>query len=504
MSNQFAFVVVGDSGKTRSADRSVIRSRCMKGKNRQEGSRRSLQAARKALKTTGSLQTVEHERGSRSVPSNSSRSSTDNPSRTRRARKYRQPPTTEDSSEDDLIALKDPTPSLPPTDICLVRFADDLERPSQEVLFRLFSSATLKETFYPVEHIVNLPRSPNSEALSFSWILQDQIFLHSILFCSSAIQDRTKYAPSGKLTQFHLRRTISLLNKSLSQKNSYENEAIFHVILTLAMIASLWGDFDSAAVHLSGLQQIVRLRGGLEYLHRFPKLHFKLDRLALTWALGSGGIPSFFTGPVSWSPYFERSPETRTNTIEVGLIEVFADIRLAIVFRDLRHLVCLVNNHLANNSRVDGLLFQDCLGSVQARLVHLQGDLEDASDECLRLGMLAFLSTTLQIPGGKFPYAYLAAKFRMACKNFIIRTPVHEKLLFWMLIVGSISVFEPDELSLRSVWFTLAYPKLSWHEARSTLQTIMWIDSMHGTMGQSAFSKARELGNGATEAILEP
>ncbi|KAI8266453.1 hypothetical protein K4K58_009709 [Colletotrichum sp. SAR11_239] len=290
---------------------------------------------------------------------------------------------TEDSSEDDLIALKDPTPSLPPTDISLVRFADDLERPSQEVLFR------------------------------------------------------------RKLTQFHLRRTISLLNKSLSQKNSHENEAIFHVILTLAMIASLWGDFDSAAVHLSGLQQIVRLRGGLEYLHRFPKLHFKLDRLALTWALGSGGIPSFFTGPVSWSPYFERSLETRTNTIEVGLIEVFADTRLAVVFQDLRHLVCLVNNHLANNSRLDGLLFQDCLGSVQARLVHLQGDLEDASDECLRLGMLAFLSTTLQIPGGKFPYAYLAAKFRMAY-------------------------------------------------------------SMHGTMGQFAFSKARELGNGATEAILEP
>ncbi|KAI8181834.1 hypothetical protein K4K51_001578 [Colletotrichum sp. SAR 10_75] len=126
----------------------------------------------------------------------------------------------EDSSEDDLITLKDPTPSLPPTDISLVRFADDLERPSQEVLFR------------------------------------------------------------RKLTQFHLRRTISLLNKSLSQKNSHENEVIFHVILTLAMIASLWGDFDSAAVHLSGLQQIVRLRGGLEYLHRFPKLHFKLDRHA--------------------------------------------------------------------------------------------------------------------------------------------------------------------------------------------------------------------------------
>ncbi|KAH0425525.1 hypothetical protein CcaCcLH18_10908 [Colletotrichum camelliae] len=503
MSNQFAFVVVGDSGKTRSADRSVIRSRCMQGKNKQEGSRRSLQAARKALKTPGSSQTVEHGRGFRSIPSNSSQSPVDNPPRTRRARKYRQLPTTEDSPEDDLIAVEIPAPSLPPTDMSLVHFADDLERPSQEVLFRLLASATLKETFYPVEHIVNLPRSPNSEALSFSWILQDQIFLHSILFCSSAIQDRTKYAPSGKLTQFHLRRTISLLNKSLSQKNSHENEAIFHVILTLAMIASLWGDHDSAGVHLSGLQQIVRLRGGLEYLHRFPKLHFKLDRLALTWALGSGGIPSFFTGPVSWSPYFERSFEARTDTIEAGLIEVFADERLAVVFRDLKHLVCLVNNHLANNSRLDGVLFQDCLGSVQARLVHLQGDLEDASDECLRLGMLAFLSTTLQIPGGKFPYAYLAATFRMACQNFITLTPVHEQLLFWMLIVGSTSVFEPDEPCLRPLWLKLAHPRLSWHEARSNLQTIMWIDSMHGTMGQSAFSKARELGNRATKALQE-
>lgn len=51
MEVQFEFVSAGNLGKPKSADRRLIRSRCMQGKNRREGSRRSKQKQRRAAAT---------------------------------------------------------------------------------------------------------------------------------------------------------------------------------------------------------------------------------------------------------------------------------------------------------------------------------------------------------------------------------------------------------------------------------------------------------------------
>jgi hypothetical protein len=49
MNHQFAFVSIdGDTGKVKGEDRNVVRSRCMRGKNKREDSRRSLREARRS------------------------------------------------------------------------------------------------------------------------------------------------------------------------------------------------------------------------------------------------------------------------------------------------------------------------------------------------------------------------------------------------------------------------------------------------------------------------
>lgn len=171
------------------------------------------------------------------------------------------------------------------------------------------------------------------------------------------------------------------------------------------------------------------------------------------------------------------------------LFSIIVDLRLAIVVQDLKHLVDLINGHLDRGSLLSGLLFQDSLGSIQARLVQLQHHLKDTSDECLRLGMLAFISTTLRIPGAKFPYKYLAEKLRSACQTFALETPTDEHLLFWLLMVGSISVFEADEPWSLPLWLRLGASRLSWEDAQSRLQTTMWIDKLQGTLAQAALTK---------------
>ncbi|OHE94325.1 hypothetical protein CORC01_10372 [Colletotrichum orchidophilum] len=489
MADNFAFVTVNNTGRTQSTDRSVIRSRCMLGRNRQEGSRRSKQAARKALRLAAQSASDTAERQTLNPLLTPFKP---RPCETHKKKQYEedsQATNKEERARNDRVALMPPVPHPPPSDMSLIRFAEELGRPSQEILFRLVNINALKGTFYPIEHCVDLPRSANSEALSFSWILQDKIFLHSALFYSSAVHEHVHRRQPGKMTQFHLRRTIQLLNDALSQPDSHRNEAIFHVVLTLALMAGLWGDFNTTAVHLSGLQQIVHLRGGLKYLQRHPKLHFKLDRLALSWALGTGGAPCFFTSPVGWDSCFDAQLTPPNYHAETILSDVVSDWRLAAVWQDLRHLVNLINQHLACNSLLDGSLFQDSLGSIQTRLIRLQDQIDTPSDECLRLGMLAFLSTTLQIPGGKLPYKYLTESLKNICQPLVIQTLMNERITLWLLMVGAISVLEADEAWLWPLWLNLGVRQLSWENARSRLQSVMWIDRLQGALGQAAWAK---------------
>lgn len=59
MPSQFAFVSYQDGGKQTSVDRLHIRSHCMKGKNKREGSRRSLREAKRRAKETAAAHAVQ-------------------------------------------------------------------------------------------------------------------------------------------------------------------------------------------------------------------------------------------------------------------------------------------------------------------------------------------------------------------------------------------------------------------------------------------------------------
>jgi hypothetical protein len=66
MLQSFEFVLSGDPGRLEGSRRDLIRSHCMKGRNRRPGSRRSLREARRAA----SSQPIEIEGGSRLLFSN--------------------------------------------------------------------------------------------------------------------------------------------------------------------------------------------------------------------------------------------------------------------------------------------------------------------------------------------------------------------------------------------------------------------------------------------------
>lgn len=342
---------------------------------------------------------------------------------------------------------------------------------------------------YPVDQCIEFEKVEKREYLQ--WLCCDDAFFHSVLLTISAVDDYVLQRPPTDITHHHLRRTLSLLNQRLSEKDAHLVDSTVYIILTLALMAGVFGDYAAASTHIAGLQQIVRLRGGVKHLRLNSKLHFKLDRLDLSWALSTGQRPRFYTGPISWDAFYRNPPviihsdPPPTNKFT----HCFRDRRLAIVFQDLRHLANLINHHSRNNTRLSGDTFQDAISSIQFRLLRIKPNLNNETDETLRLGMLAFLSTTFRVPGRRVPYAYLTKQMQASCKTLEPNTRELKELLTWLIIVGAISVLEPDEPWLRAKWKLAVDPEASWDDISQALQDVMWISCIHDESGIHAFQK---------------
>lgn len=102
--------------------------------------------------------------------------------------------------------------------------------------------------------------------------------------------------------------------------------------------------------------------------------------------------------------------------------------------------------------------------------------------------MLAFITTTIQIPGQpRIDLPYLAIRFREACCAIEARTPEVRTLILW----------------LKERWQSQV-PDLEWTEAQGRLEEIMWINAIHDKPGKKAFEFMRgRTSKGTAVARLE-
>ena len=199
-----------------------------------------------------------------------------------------------------------------------------------------------------------------------------------------------------------------------------------------------------------------------------------MDRLELSDYIDTGAVSHGLIGPFSWLPLETRA---RPRGDHVGQIR---DKRLIAVFRDLQCLCSRINQ--SSTRRLSGCEFREELNSIQTRLLHLPETAVSEPSEHLRLGMLAFLSTTLCIPGRRLPSAYLSTRLRAACQ-----AAASLQFELWAFVVGVISVFEPSEPWFRAAWTDVVGPDVSWEDVRGELRSVMWIDCMHDKLASKAF-----------------
>ncbi|CAH0038767.1 unnamed protein product [Clonostachys solani] len=444
---KFAFVSVDNRGKA--TDTLQVRSHCMRGKNRREDSRRSRRALRQREAEIAAQTAINQ------IPNDKLGLSSKN------------------------IWERQNMPYQPILDYKLL--PDSLSQGSVDLLYQY---GRLKEAIYPIDNCVEFEIIQDDY---IGWFTTESAFVQSILFMGSALQDLAVQRTLTRTSLFHLRKTLSLLNDALSNRQEYLNDALLYTVFNLSLIATIIGEDEAFNIHLSGIRKLMQLRNQQTRERINSRLGFKISRLELSAYTSTGTLPPLPIGPLCWQSCYRNTTSSPDETLSLRAA-IVDNIQLRTILYDLRHLADRINWKYVGARRLTGVEFQGSISSIQSRLLRLTVDPEDIESECMRLGMLAFLSTTLHVPGKILPSAYLATQLKKLCGEIAVSGTSSRYMVLWLLIVGSISVFAPDEPWIRARWAEVSDVDLVWEELELHLRDILWIDCIHGEPARKAFA----------------
>lgn len=112
----------------------------------------------------------------------------------------------------------------------------------------------------------------------FHWLFSDAAYLHSILFTVGLLHDAALGGKLSKKTSFHVWKTLNLLTQNIADQDLALADSTVATIVSMCMVAELFGDHQSAAAHVAGMHQIVELRGGIESFRHNLQLQIKICR----------------------------------------------------------------------------------------------------------------------------------------------------------------------------------------------------------------------------------
>ncbi|KAF2730114.1 hypothetical protein EJ04DRAFT_580101 [Polyplosphaeria fusca] len=493
MSNKFAFVIVDESGKAKKDDRLLIRSQCMQGKNRREGSRRALKRARamraaEEASIPTQTQPLSGNESAYSSAGSSPRRSTDAELFTASGERVNE------HAHMHVALYSSRVPPPPPLDTALLRIPADVDGECQNSIRHHVTFSLLMHNALPIYSCLDFDEF---EQQRNNWFFSDVAFFQTTLLATSAYHDASLDGALSNQTLSRLRRTLSLLNAKLSDDRSALLPSTIFIIVILTSIAASVGDYDAVAAHLAGLRQILCLPAASATPLALNKLRLKIDQLGLQWQLRTGQRPDGFAFFLdSWDSTFTYPTHVRSPHQQVSLSGV-THPKLAVIFHDLQYASVLLNEAKETKTRLIGDKFHHIMHSVQARLMNLDDVLDTRADEYLRLVLLAFLTTTFQVvvPGTRTRYKYLENELlffstALQSSNYF---PVEVRL--WLLIVSAATSLNGQEEKLGDLWKATAREDLTWPELRQDLQKVMWINCVHDIPGKLAFDTLCKIAN---------
>ncbi|KAK8016870.1 hypothetical protein PG993_015059 [Apiospora rasikravindrae] len=450
---ELAFVSADPHGKPKASDRKLIRSHCMKEKNRRIGARKVNPASPKGQAAIAPNHPSRDDQGK----------GAQHPAH--RSRSRRAPP---------FECIKLSCTGYQPSQLkaVLAAFAYKVDGAALELLQRSNSTHTVLTTFKrTVTHrFQDCVSFEPYQTVNMTWLLEDEAYLHSVLLVASTMwEDKpinlNRGCQQSTRTSLYMNKTLASLREGLSSTNTTNltedhpglappaangsdgqelrslssslRDSRISVVATLVILSTLVGDTRALQAHVAGLTQMVRLRGGMSGIRKNPALYAKLRRVDVLWSLYCGETSLFISSqhqkdqkPRSYEPppdtcLSDQHPQQQraANSFQFGSPLVSppaitkqisqlqspprktlqtligcSDDRLLAIFRAQQAISHKLNAALSTGHPLAETEFRDLVSESQCGLVALRGRCVTIPAECLRLALLVILTTTMNLP----------------------------------------------------------------------------------------------------------
>jgi len=215
-------------------------------------------------------------------------------------------------------------------------------------------------------------------------------------------------------------------------------------------------------------------------------------RADLAIALFTDKKPMFFSDSVSWEPYIAKLQSTSPGSLPKHFPRL--DMKFHYIWEDLREFARSANLAFQTGQKIDCVLFQEILVSVQYRLLLL--DVSTGSlVQAIYVGMLAFSTNIfLQMQGFAMRFEKLFGQLRDSIlKLQRLEDDSMVDLKLWLLFIASL--FNVGEN--KNSWLQPEMRKTlessnqtSWKIVRNTLKRYLWIDALHDNAARRSFEDA--------------
>lgn len=277
---------------------------------------------------------------------------------------------------------------------------------------------------------------------------------------------------------------LDRLNRRINAREY--SDATIGAISCLALCGNQLGEHDQWAMHMAGMSEMIRVRGGEASIHETMRM--KIHRADIIGAVDTLSRPRL-RRPVrtTTSLYHTMGLDHLDQSFESMLFESDFSPMLSGAFVDLHYLCQALERAVTDQIPINPRAYEEDLICIQHDLLMSECSAEQQLENACRLAALIFLQTIMrERPFVKSASTLLSRELK---KSLLALEPerLPTNLFFWVIFMGGLVSARTEE----SLWyrtklceFLVWHPDLiSWKDAKGELGKTLWIDCIQEEYG---------------------
>ncbi|KAH7110911.1 hypothetical protein B0J11DRAFT_473782 [Dendryphion nanum] len=386
-------------------------------------------------------------------------------------------------------ALPTTTTDLLPKGITAVEPFNAFPIKIEPYMLELLSSYTtfIYENMYTLEKHVNLnPAKDYWLPMAF----QDAALLHAFIFCADGHSTISQGRKEGPAAVIHLRKAIQIVNERLRAPVPSITDATIAVVCTFAHTEMLNGNHENWIVHMRGLKQMLRHRGGMQAFESNRLVRSKINRADLCGSIDAVQSP-YFECVVSELPTMPGYHQMTTITA-TGFVKITSSIKLdealTRILCQIQHVTSSLNMFYHHKTQIHPLSLREVITSSQYSLLSFKLQQkktvrENLVHEMLRLGLLVYLVTLLnESPSEVSLYDMLGARLKSTLIEVRRNGGLDLEFSLWILFIAASVVKDPDTKGYFTASATEIIDELGvscWDNIETLFKSFFWVEKIH-------------------------